>query len=110
VNSLVSSWECVFMPWGQWRFSFLGTSTTPKWQDVVGVINLGRFMAFVGEMLDIIPKGLAWFLPATHQIPGVAWWHVCALEVAGEDLFEIFPPIDHASGNWSSQALAVLAS
>jgi hypothetical protein len=54
-------------------------------------------MALLGESPDVIPEGLTWLLPATLQTPGVARPHVCALEVAGEDLLEIFPAIDCVS-------------
>jgi hypothetical protein len=47
--------------------------------------------------LDVISKGFARLLPATLQIPRVAWMHVHALEVAGEDLLEVIPTIDDVS-------------
>jgi hypothetical protein len=54
-------------------------------------------MAFLGELSNVISEGLAWLLLATLQILGVAHPHVCALEVAGEDLLEILLAINHVS-------------
>jgi hypothetical protein len=36
-------------------------------------------------------------LPRARQVLGVAKMHVCAQEIAGEDLLEILPPIDNVS-------------
>jgi hypothetical protein len=55
-------------------------------------------VAFPGGPLNVILKGLTLLMLATLQIPGVAQPYVSALEVAGEDLLEIFLAIDHISG------------
>jgi hypothetical protein len=54
-------------------------------------------MALLGESPDVILEGLTWLLPATLQTPVVARPHICVLEVASEDLLEIFPTIDCVS-------------
>jgi hypothetical protein len=54
-------------------------------------------VAFLGEPPNVIPKGLTLLLLATLQILGVAQPYVSALEVAGEDLIEIFLAIDHVT-------------
>jgi hypothetical protein len=55
---------------------------------------LGEFVALLGETSDVILQGSPLFLPATLQIPGIAGLHVCAQEVVGKYLIEIFPGID----------------
>jgi hypothetical protein len=42
-------------------------------------------MALLGEMLDVVPEGLALLLPAAPETPGVAGAHIGALEVASKD-------------------------
>jgi hypothetical protein len=54
-------------------------------------------MAFLGELSYVIQEELARLLPATLQIPEVAWPNVCALEVAGEDLLEVLLAINRIS-------------
>jgi hypothetical protein len=54
-------------------------------------------MALLGESLDVILEGFVWLLPATLQVPRVAGSHICALEVADEDLLEILSAINHVS-------------
>jgi hypothetical protein len=54
-------------------------------------------VALSGELPNVIPEGLAWLLSATLHIPRVVWPHVCALEVANEDLLEILPAINQIS-------------
>jgi hypothetical protein len=54
-------------------------------------------MAFPREFLDVILEGLAQLLHTTLQILGVSRLQICALEVAGEDLLEILPAINHVS-------------
>jgi hypothetical protein len=51
-------------------------------------------MTLLGEALVVIPQGFPLLLLATLQILGIAWVHVCALKVAGEDLPKILPIID----------------
>jgi hypothetical protein len=55
-------------------------------------------MTLPGEQLNVVLKIFARLLPATFQIPGVAWSNVCTLEAVGEDLLEIFLTIDRVSG------------
>jgi hypothetical protein len=54
-------------------------------------------VALQGEVPNVISEGFARPLLATHQVPGVAGPHICALEVAGEDLLEILLIVDHVS-------------
>jgi hypothetical protein len=54
-------------------------------------------MVLPEEAPDVILKVFARLLSATLQAPGVARSHIHALEVAGEDLLEILPTIDHVS-------------
>jgi hypothetical protein len=63
----------------------------PECRDDVGVTDLGEFMAFLGESPNVKPEFM------DLQIPGVAQPHVCALEVASEELLEILPTINHVS-------------
>jgi hypothetical protein len=54
-------------------------------------------MAFLGESPNVILEGFIQLLLATLQIIGVAGPHVCAMEVAGEDLLEILLVINCVS-------------
>jgi hypothetical protein len=54
-------------------------------------------MSLPGESPNIILEGVTQLLPATLQILGVVGLHVCALEVASEDLLEILLAINHVS-------------
>jgi hypothetical protein len=51
-------------------------------------------MTLLGETPDVVSQGFPLLLLRTLQIPGVARTHVCALEVACEDLIEIILAID----------------
>jgi hypothetical protein len=51
-------------------------------------------MTLLGEMPDVVSQGFPLLLLRTLQILGVARTHVCALEVAYEDLIEIILAID----------------
>jgi hypothetical protein len=52
-------------------------------------------MALLGELPDVIPEEFVRLLPATLQVPRVAGSHIRALEVAGKNLLEVLPTIDH---------------
>jgi hypothetical protein len=69
-------------------------STGPERRDDVSVVDLWEFMALLGEPSNVVLKGFTQLLPTTLQIPRVAWLHVHTLEVASEDLLQIFLAID----------------
>jgi hypothetical protein len=54
-------------------------------------------MALPGEVSNVILEGLVRLLPVILQVLGVARPHVHALELAGEDLLEIFQAINDVS-------------
>jgi len=64
--------------------------------DDVGVRDVGELGALLGESPDEISEGLIWLLPATPEVPGVPWAHVCALKVPNEDPNQVGPVVDHA--------------
>jgi hypothetical protein len=70
----------------------------PERQDDVSVTELGEFVTLLGETPDVLLQGFPWLLLTTLQISVIAGPHVCALEVAGENLLEILPTIDRVSG------------
>jgi hypothetical protein len=54
-------------------------------------------MALLREAPNVMLEGFTQFLPVTLQVPWIVVSHICALEVASEDLLEILPAIDHVS-------------
>jgi hypothetical protein len=70
----------------------------PERRYSVDVAYLWEFMAFLGEMPNVILQGLPLFLSTTLQIPRVARPYVRALEITGKYIIEIVPAIDRVFG------------
>jgi hypothetical protein len=69
----------------------------PEHRDDVGVGHPWELVAHSGEVLNVISEGFTRLLPTTLQVPRVARPHICALEVAGEDLPKILLAINDIS-------------
>jgi hypothetical protein len=72
---------------------------TCKWSgeertDDVCVDEVRERIASLGELVDVVPEGLARFLLATLEVPRVSEAHVLPLEVPDEDLLELRPITD----------------
>jgi hypothetical protein len=67
----------------------------PKHQDDVGVAHSRELIELPGEALNVILEGFTQLLSATFQVPRVARLHICALDVANEDL--LLPAVDDIS-------------
>jgi hypothetical protein len=68
-----------------------GLASGPKeaCADDVCVDDVGEGIAFLGELANVVPQGLARLLFAALEVPGVSRAHVHPLEIPNEDLFEI---------------------
>jgi hypothetical protein len=85
-----AEWQYQVAPW-------MTHYARPECGDEAGVAHHKELVALQGEVPNVISEGFARPLLATHQVPGVAGPHICALEVAGEDLLEILLIVDHVS-------------
>ena len=65
-----------------------------KGTDDFGVLHVGELGALLGETPDVVPQGLVRLLTTPSKNPGVPRAHVCALEVAHEDLDQVGPVMD----------------
>jgi hypothetical protein len=70
----------------------------PEHQDDVDVIYFGELVTLSRQTTDVVSQIFTLFLPAALQMSGVTRSHICALKVAGEDLFEILLTIDRVFG------------
>jgi len=61
---------------------FVGCASN-EGSDDVGVCDVGKLGALLGESPDEISERLVRLLPAAPEIPGISRTHVCALEVVG---------------------------
>jgi hypothetical protein len=50
--------------------------------------------ALLGDLDDVVPKGLTRLLFAVLEVPGVSRAYVHPLEIPNEDLFELYPAMD----------------
>ena len=60
----------------------------------IGVGDVGKLVALLGEASDVPTKGFSGLLLAVLEIPRVPRALVCALEVPHEDLFQVRPTLD----------------
>ena len=60
----------------------------------VGVSDVGRLIALLGEVPNVPTKGFSSLLFAIFEIPCVPRMRVCALEVFHKDLFQVRPTLD----------------
>ena len=74
----------------------LACHATDEGVDDVGICDVGELIALLGEMLDVLPEGLARPLPAVVEVPRVLGPSVRTLEVADEDRTEITLAADAA--------------
>jgi len=65
-----------------------------KRSDDIGVGDLGQLVVLFGEAPDVVPEGLARFLLAAAEVPGVTRACVCAPKVSYEDFDQIAPVED----------------
>ena len=56
--------------------------------------DAGELGALLGEASHVVTQGLAGLLATPFKVPGVPWVHVCALEIAHEDLDQVGPVVD----------------
>jgi hypothetical protein len=68
-------------------------SVVPEGQNDIGVYHTWECVALLGEMSNVVPKGLTLLLPAAPEVPRVAEAHIGALEVAGKDLPQVIPMV-----------------
>ena len=54
--------------------------------DDVPVTHVGQFVALLAKAPNVVPEGLASFLPTVPKVPGVARPDVGPLEVSDEDV------------------------
>jgi hypothetical protein len=99
-----AEWRYQEAPW--WCLAYHSQACVPRYYTLCWTITLrcrrcrptlGSSWHFWGEASNVISEGLAQLLLATLQVLGVAGLHIRALEVAGEDLLEVIPVIDHVS-------------
>jgi hypothetical protein len=76
----------------------LAVRPTEERTDDVGVDDARQRVALLGEASDIVAQGLSGLLLAALEVPRVARAHVRALEVAYEDLSEVYPAADGVGG------------
>jgi hypothetical protein len=62
--------------------------------DDIGIGDVGKLIALLGEALNVLPEGLVSPLPIIVEIPGVPWVGVGALKLVDEDRAEIAPTMD----------------
>ena len=74
----------------------LAGRATDKGVDDIDAGDVGELIALLGEMLDVLPEGLARPLPAVVEVPRVLGPSVRTLEVADEDITEIALVVDVA--------------
>jgi hypothetical protein len=67
---------------------------TDEGVDHVGVSDVGKLIALLGEALDALPEALIGPLPIVTEVLGVTWVGVGTLEVANEDRTDIAPAAD----------------
>ena len=62
--------------------------------DDVCVDDIREGVASLGEPTNVIPQGLVGLLLATLEVPRVPGAHICALEIPGEDPYQVMPVVD----------------
>jgi len=67
-------------------YQLLAGGADDEGPDDVGVCDVGKLSALLGESPDEVSEGLIGILPAAPEVLGVSRTHVCALEVPDEDL------------------------
>jgi hypothetical protein len=72
----------------------LASGSREESHDDVGVGDVGKFSALLGETLDIVAEGLAQLLFAAPEVPRVAGAYVGPFEVPIEHLFQVVRVVD----------------
>ena len=62
--------------------------------DDLDVGDAGELGALLGEAPPVVAQGLVGLLSTPFEVPGVPRAHVCALEIAHEDLDQVGPVVD----------------